>query len=539
MSDYELLTQYTEDAYAKADRICDRPSCQATIRTGEPCFYIATIEPGQRGCYVCASCHSHYGKKRATSVRPTGGRTSQYRIPPDPRTIQQSVNAAQRKSTPNPPPVVAVPGSSHHDARGPDVRIPTSWQGSSSVTPFAGAIGYSSQHALYATERDRWGEIAYSSSLAETIMLEITAVHEGAGARKKRGVTIGNICEGKKDIDAQIDAPRLVELALETIVPKLRKFGGEFIWCVEEFVIQDAAWVDLSGHPRSVPYFYDQCLQPSRKGNKSIFKSKQFTLMVVVPEVQWSEYENWLELRAEMVHIFRNVPSSKSTTTSLAENELNELFLPSMTTNNSMTASTKRTHQRAESSSGLSGASSPPRKKNIPPAALCSPDRDRLKEVLKIAGSANLNVKKVFGLQNENIQFHHIPTRAITDLLQNAQYHSFSVDTAESSIGQLTIDTSTEGFIGIGGFKTAHAGWLTLTASPRTGLGSVPRHKVVVKCPFYKVFPTAVTAGPYKVGRFALADELPKLFREANVLYWSKSLLQLTYDFIDRSIASS
>lgn len=145
----------------------------------------------------------------------------------------------------------------------------------------------------------------------------------------------------------------------------------------------------------------------------------------------------------------------------------------------------------------------------------------------------------VFGLQNENIQFHHIPTRAITDLLRNAQYHSFLVDTAESSIGQLTIDTSTEGFIGIGGFKTTHAGWLTLTASPRTSLGSVPRHKVVVKRPFYKVFPTAVKAGHYKVGRYALADELPKLFRKANVLYWFKSLLQLMYDFIDHSIASS
>jgi len=182
--------------------------------------------------------------------------------------------------------------------------------------------------------------------------------------------------------------------------------------------------------------------------------------MVVVLEVQWSEYENWLELRAEMVHILSssclltttnhnfavqqakatwtsqssehaaadtavsrnvtvtvstkgthqraesfshaaadtavgcNVPSSKSATTSLAENELNELFLPSMITNNSVTVSTKRTHQRAESSSGLSGASSPPWKKNIPPAALCSPDWDRLKEVLKIGGSANLNVKK-------------------------------------------------------------------------------------------------------------------------------------------------
>ncbi|KAG2153623.1 uncharacterized protein EDB93DRAFT_1082168 [Suillus bovinus] len=145
----------------------------------------------------------------------------------------------------------------------------------------------------------------------------------------------------------------------------------------------------------------------------------------------------------------------------------------------------------------------------------------------------------VFGLQNESVQFHQIPTHTITDLLLNKQHHSFSVDTAESSIGQLTIDTSTEGFIGIGGFKTANAGWLTLTAPPRTGLGSVTCHKVVVKCPFYKVFPTAVKAGHYKVGHYALIDELPKLFREANVLYWSKSLLKLTYDFIDCSIASS
>jgi hypothetical protein len=33
--------------------------------------------------------------------------------------------------------------------------------------------------------------MAYASSLAETILLEITVVHEGAGARKKRGVAIG------------------------------------------------------------------------------------------------------------------------------------------------------------------------------------------------------------------------------------------------------------------------------------------------------------------------------------------------------------
>ncbi|KAG2352293.1 hypothetical protein BDR07DRAFT_1314419, partial [Suillus spraguei] len=37
----------------------------------------------------------------------------------------------------------------------------------------------------------------------------------------------------------------------------------------------------------------------------------------------------------------------------------------------------------------------------------------------------------------------------------------------------------------------------------------------------------------------ALADEIPKLFKEANILYWSNSLLELTYAFIDRSIVSS
>jgi hypothetical protein len=36
-----------------------------------------------------------------------------------------------------------------------------------------------------------------------------------------------------------------------------------------------------------------------------------------------------------------------------------------------------------------------------------------------------------------------------------------------------------------------------------------------------------------------VADKLPKLFKEANVLYWASSLLQLTYDFIYRCLTSS
>ncbi|KAG1819319.1 uncharacterized protein BJ212DRAFT_1268707 [Suillus subaureus] len=61
----------------------------------------------------------------------------------------------------------------------------------------------------------------------------------------------------------------------------------------------------------------------------------------------------------------------------------------------------------------------------------------------------------------------------------------------------------------------------------------------MVKCPFKKVFLTTVKAGPYKVSWYLLIDELQKLFREANILYWSKSLLKLTYNFVDHSITSS
>src|SRR6267154_2605511 len=99
------------------------------------------------------------------------------------------------------------------------------------------------------------------------------------------------------------------------------------------------------------------------------------------------------------------------------------------------------------------------------------------------------------------------------------------------------------GRIRMGGFKTAHPGWLTLTPPPVSELGSVPRHKIVVKRPFHKVYPYAggSTGSKFKIGRFPAVDELPKLFRKANVLYWASSLpsLQLTYDFIDRCLASS
>ncbi|KAG2368715.1 hypothetical protein BDR07DRAFT_1228057, partial [Suillus spraguei] len=90
-------------------------------------------------------------------------------------------------------------------------------------------------------------------------------------------------------------------------------------------------------------------------------------------------------------------------------------------------------------------------------------------------------------------------------------------------------------------FKTAHPGWLTLVSHiPTTGLGSTPHQKVIVKRPFIKIFPpNGPSAGTYKVGCYAVADELSKQFKEANVLYWANSLLDLTYAFINHCVVAS
>jgi len=66
----ELISQFTGDAYATEDRYCECLSCGIYIKVGEPCLYVATINPGQVGRHVCAACYSRYKNKRATSRRP-------------------------------------------------------------------------------------------------------------------------------------------------------------------------------------------------------------------------------------------------------------------------------------------------------------------------------------------------------------------------------------------------------------------------------------------------------------------------------------
>ncbi|KAG1732589.1 hypothetical protein EDB19DRAFT_1831293 [Suillus lakei] len=535
MVSLEVFTQFTEDAIAQEDHVCQCPSCAAKICKGEPCHYIATVVHGQPGRFVCGACYQHYQRKAATGVQPSGVRLAG-RHSPDLQNIWQSVNAAQRSSSIQPPPVVAT-SYGRNALAGPKVVIPSSWRQNSHPQPiYAAPVPQQSHSAVYAApvpQRQSHSAIhtapvpgysvnhaqkAYSTPPAETISLELSAVQEGGNKRKGgRGIGFGNICEGMKDVDAQINAPGLVALALDTIRPKIEAFAPGFLWRQDKFIVRDGAWVDLATHPENVPYFYSQCLHPSRK------------VSVVVPMAQWNDYESWLDKIEEEDLNHRHCPASPVVTS---------LFHTVSTVAPSSEASSKRQFRSETQSSSL--PPSHPHKK--PALNFCSPDHNRLRDVLQSGGTMDLDVCQVLNLQNKNIHFFPILKRPLSEILDKPQYHAFCLDPEACYNGQLTIDISSDNTLGAGAFKTAHPGWLTLFAAPESRLGSCPRQKVAVKRPFHKIYPpggSTKAPGRYIMGRYAVADEIPKLFQEANVLYWAGPLLEFAYNYIDHCIARS
>ncbi|KAF8834423.1 hypothetical protein BDN67DRAFT_985328 [Paxillus ammoniavirescens] len=111
MSGPKLITQFTEDVFAKEDRVCQRLSCQVRIQMGEPCHYVMGHDVTQPGKYMCGTCFLWYWHKPATAVRRQNmGTTNALPITalPDPKIVHQSVSDSQSRSSVNPPLVVAM-----------------------------------------------------------------------------------------------------------------------------------------------------------------------------------------------------------------------------------------------------------------------------------------------------------------------------------------------------------------------------------------------------------------------------------------------
>lgn len=88
------------------------------------------------------------------------------------------------------------PGSSNRPSTGPLIRHPSMRPPPQPMPGASGsqaARGYGPQHALYGPSRQYWSNKAYNHIVPpsppppiETIMLDITALHEGGGSRKSR-----------------------------------------------------------------------------------------------------------------------------------------------------------------------------------------------------------------------------------------------------------------------------------------------------------------------------------------------------------------
>ncbi|KAG9312435.1 hypothetical protein JVU11DRAFT_6819 [Chiua virens] len=502
---------------------------------------------------------------------------------------------------------------------GPRVDVPATWSttgpvsipksSNCAVMPHNFA-SYNESHAYYPTETQCWSGLARGTlPSAETISLSIVALREG-GQRRGRlnGTPFGNIIEGKKGIDAHITASGLVAVAREILVPNIIAFCPEFPWCVDEFVIRDDSWVDLANHAETAEnplgYFYQDCLQCKGKG--FVFKTRQFPIYVVVPQNQWTDYEEFIVKKngppTELD--FKSTSKSGATSRRCSAHDTTQLVNTSPGASrhrsthdmtqlashhrqpNSMTAplssirsppavslqplflslndeqsddegpiskslvkpatvsspiSIKRAYSTRPSSAASSTTKSLPTKKMfVIKSEPLSPNRDNLREALRVSGTADLDTTQILKNSVYQIDFYPIPTVSIKLILRSPNHCKFDLDPKKNVTilhpGQLRLGGQDESYVGAGAFKTAYTATLILSKPTATGIGSKPHETIIIKRPYIRrPNQDPFSTGPFK--RLGIKEESEKLFREANVLYWAKALFKLAEDYIAKRIA--
>ncbi|KAF9228248.1 hypothetical protein BS17DRAFT_805791 [Gyrodon lividus] len=306
----------------------------------------------------------------------------------------------------------------------------------------------------------------------------------------------------------------------------------------------------------------------SRKNSKAtVFKTKQFSLYVVVPEGQWNDMDKFQEKlkTAELARVLPSAIISKTpaagsglggkarvivsastdilfttplsfnfehladdppmsmtpTATSNVKGKARVIALASTSTTSLLDKSTlpdstqgpdptKHHHHQASSISSTT-TQSPPHKKHTPATI---PDRDHLKKALLSGGTTNIDVQTV-------VDFYLIPTCNLAELV--AGKAAFDIENTDVHSGTIQLSSSRNNLLGAGAFKTAQLGQLNLSPLRAHGLGSQPNEAIALKQPY-----TPLT----KPGFI-------KLFHEANVLYWAKALLNMTYNYIHHCIAEA
>jgi Alpha-kinase family len=143
---------------------------------------------------------------------------------------------------------------------------------------------------------------------------------------------------------------------------------------------------------------------------------------------------------------------------------------------------------------------------------------------------------------SEMVKLYQIKEQRFNDLI-SSQKPSFVLESDAVLHGILSFNPKAPP-LGIGMFKTAHFGQLSLTPLATDGLGISANQHVAIKRPYRRNIGRGKEVDidmlpPRDLGRFAFDTELKKVLSEANLLYWASSLMAFTYDFIARDIAAS
>ncbi|KAI6021272.1 hypothetical protein EDC04DRAFT_2575555 [Pisolithus marmoratus] len=130
------------------------------------------------------------------------------------------------------------------------------------------------------------------------------------------------------------------------------------------------------------------------------------------------------------------------------------------------------------------------------------------------------------------VDFYPIPICNLNKLIHTKM--AFNIKTAELFSGNIRLDCSIEAIVGVGAFKIAQSAQLMLSPLTCSGINSILNYEIILKWPYISNSPNECACPPFT--QFTLKDELNILYCEANVLYWAKALLKMTYEFVDHSI---
>lgn len=127
----------------------------------------------------------------------------------------------------------------------------------------------------------------------------------------------------------------------------------------------------------------------------------------------------------------------------------------------------------------------------------------------------------------------------LLQLLQDSDVQPVQIDISLARLGSISYIPAQDSpsFLGKGSFKTAHLAELVLHQSVASGLGHGVRPnqfcRVALKRPY------AHKRNKTSIQRLGLLEEGHTLTSEANLLGWARSLMEFTYQLIDKRISEA